>query len=81
MSNLPLQMSLYFNAFFFPCWWIVLVVMLEAKVNLLNQLTSAVNMIILARLRITVSLLHCCRIRQFNMTCHERVFYILTVLF
>lgn len=33
VSSLPLQMSLYFNAFFFPCWWIVMVVMLEAKVR------------------------------------------------
>ncbi|KAK6468607.1 transmembrane protein 17B-like [Huso huso] len=30
-SNLPLQMSLYFNAFFFPFWWISEVVMLDLK--------------------------------------------------
>ncbi len=33
VSNLPLQMSLYFNALFFPLWWVALVAMLEAKVS------------------------------------------------
>lgn len=32
-SNLPLQMLLYFNRFFFPCWWISTVCMLELKVS------------------------------------------------
>ncbi|XP_037387224.1 transmembrane protein 17A isoform X2 [Pygocentrus nattereri] len=31
-SNLPLQMLLYFNMFFFPFWWISEVVMLDLKV-------------------------------------------------
>ncbi|XP_058877276.1 transmembrane protein 17B-like [Acipenser ruthenus] len=36
-SNLPLQMSLYFNAFFFPFWWISEVVMLDLKVPALQD--------------------------------------------
>uniref|UniRef100_H3DDT2 Zgc:112294 n=1 Tax=Tetraodon nigroviridis TaxID=99883 RepID=H3DDT2_TETNG len=30
-SDLPLQMLLYFNRFYFPCWWISTVCMLELK--------------------------------------------------
>ncbi|XP_061115429.1 transmembrane protein 17A [Conger conger] len=37
VSNLPLQMLLYFNAFFFPFWWISEVVMLELKFDLLPR--------------------------------------------
>ncbi|XP_077171502.1 transmembrane protein 17 isoform X2 [Paroedura picta] len=32
VSNLPLQMSLYFNLCFFPFWWVSSVVMLQLKV-------------------------------------------------
>jgi len=35
VSSLPLQMSLYFNMWFFPFWWISEVVMLQLKVILL----------------------------------------------
>ena len=34
VSSLPLQMLLYFNMFYFPCWWFSAVFMLEAKVGL-----------------------------------------------
>ncbi|XP_017580321.1 transmembrane protein 17A isoform X1 [Pygocentrus nattereri] len=34
-SNLPLQMLLYFNMFFFPFWWISEVVMLDLKFSML----------------------------------------------
>lgn len=33
VSSLPLQMSLYFNLWFFPVWWICEVVMLQLKVG------------------------------------------------
>ncbi|XP_072289395.1 transmembrane protein 17A isoform X2 [Eucyclogobius newberryi] len=32
MSHLPLQMLLYFNMFYFPCWWFSAVFMLNVKV-------------------------------------------------
>lgn len=35
MSNLPLQMSLYFNAYFSPFWFATCIVMLFAKVKTL----------------------------------------------
>ncbi|KAK2837982.1 hypothetical protein Q5P01_015194 [Channa striata] len=31
VSHLPLQMLLYFNMFYFPCWWFSAVLMLEVK--------------------------------------------------
>ncbi|XP_029916052.1 transmembrane protein 17A [Myripristis murdjan] len=31
VSHLPLQMLLYFNMFYFPCWWFSAVFMLELK--------------------------------------------------
>ena len=33
VSHLPLQMLLYFNMFYFPCWWFCAVFMLEVKVS------------------------------------------------
>lgn len=33
VSHLPLQMLLYFNMFYFPCWWFSAVFMLEVKVG------------------------------------------------
>lgn len=33
VSHLPLQMLLYFNMFYFPCWWFSAVFMLEIKVS------------------------------------------------
>ncbi|KAG8597988.1 hypothetical protein GDO81_002450 [Engystomops pustulosus] len=35
VSSLPLQMTLYFNVFFFPIWFISEVIMLELKYHLL----------------------------------------------
>ncbi|XP_036056056.1 transmembrane protein 17 isoform X1 [Onychomys torridus] len=32
VSSLPLQMSLYFNSYFFPLWWVSCIVMLHLKV-------------------------------------------------
>ncbi|MBN3292311.1 H3 protein, partial [Polypterus senegalus] len=37
VSSLPLQMSLYFNVFFFPCWWLSEVVMLQLKYPVLQD--------------------------------------------
>ncbi len=31
VSSLPLQMSLYFNMWFFPFWWVSEVVMLQLR--------------------------------------------------
>lgn len=42
VSHLPLQMLLYFNGFYFPCWWFSTVSMLEVKVRrLLMFLTGS----------------------------------------
>uniref|UniRef100_A0A3Q2DHI5 Zgc:112294 n=1 Tax=Cyprinodon variegatus TaxID=28743 RepID=A0A3Q2DHI5_CYPVA len=35
VSHLPLQMLLYFNLFYFPCWWFSAVFMLEVKFSYL----------------------------------------------
>uniref|UniRef100_A0A673CNL2 Zgc:112294 n=1 Tax=Sphaeramia orbicularis TaxID=375764 RepID=A0A673CNL2_9TELE len=35
VSHLPLQMLLYFNMFYFPCWWFSAVFMLEVKFSCL----------------------------------------------
>ncbi|XP_037019476.1 transmembrane protein 17 isoform X3 [Artibeus jamaicensis] len=32
VSSLALQMSLYFNAYFFPLWWVSSIIMLQMKV-------------------------------------------------
>ncbi|XP_070572094.1 transmembrane protein 17-like [Ptychodera flava] len=37
VSNLPLQMSLYFNAFYFPFWLVTCVVMYELKFHYLDE--------------------------------------------
>ncbi|KAJ8286034.1 hypothetical protein GJAV_G00033770 [Gymnothorax javanicus] len=37
VSHLPLQMLLYFNALYFPFWWISEVIMLELKFDLLPK--------------------------------------------
>lgn len=37
-SHLPLQMLLYFNGFYFPCWWFSTVFMLDVKVSSWTQL-------------------------------------------
>lgn len=37
-SHLPLQMLLYFNGFYFPCWWLSTVFMLDIKVSSWTQL-------------------------------------------
>lgn len=34
VSSLALQMSLYFNTYFFPLWWVSSVMMLQMKVSL-----------------------------------------------
>ncbi|XP_029431084.1 transmembrane protein 17 [Rhinatrema bivittatum] len=35
VSNLPLQMSLYFNVFYFPFWWVCYVTILQLKYSVL----------------------------------------------
>ncbi|KAM6309577.1 transmembrane protein 17 [Podargus strigoides] len=37
VSSLPLQMSLYFNVYFFPFWWLSTVVMLHLKYPALSE--------------------------------------------
>ncbi|XP_014820279.1 PREDICTED: transmembrane protein 17-like [Calidris pugnax] len=37
LSSLPLQMSLYFNVYFFPFWWLSAVVMLHVKYPVLSD--------------------------------------------
>ncbi|XP_027309243.1 transmembrane protein 17 [Anas platyrhynchos] len=37
VSSLPLQMSLYFNVYFFPFWWLSSVVMLQMKYAVLSD--------------------------------------------
>ncbi|XP_072189771.1 transmembrane protein 17 [Excalfactoria chinensis] len=37
LASLPLQMSLYFNVYFFPCWWLSTVVMLQLKYPVLSD--------------------------------------------
>ncbi|CAN9498775.1 unnamed protein product [Ophioblennius macclurei] len=37
LSNLPLQMSLYFNMWFFPLWWISEVTMLQLKYHVVGE--------------------------------------------
>lgn len=41
VSSLPLQMSLYFNSYFFPLWWVSCIVMLHMKVSSLHPRCSA----------------------------------------
>ncbi|KAK7088258.1 transmembrane protein 17B-like [Littorina saxatilis] len=42
VTNLPLQMLIYFNVFFSPLWFIASIVMLEAKFSYLTQLYQIV---------------------------------------
>ncbi|NWU44403.1 TMM17 protein, partial [Hylia prasina] len=37
LSSLPLQMSLYFNVYFFPFWWLVTVAILYLKYPVLSD--------------------------------------------
>ncbi|RLW07000.1 hypothetical protein DV515_00003911 [Chloebia gouldiae] len=37
LSSLPLQMSLYFNVYFFPFWWLITVVILYLKYPALSD--------------------------------------------
>ncbi|KFO72980.1 Transmembrane protein 17, partial [Cuculus canorus] len=37
LSSLPLQMSLYFNVYYFPFWWLSTVVMLHLKYPVLSD--------------------------------------------
>ncbi|KFV87475.1 Transmembrane protein 17, partial [Struthio camelus australis] len=52
ISSLPLQMSLYFNVYFFPLWWLSTVVMLQLKYPVLSDYYKfiVVTVIILASL-------------------------------
>lgn len=40
-SHLPLQMLLFFNMFYFPCWWFSAAFMLEVKVSSLFRVPSS----------------------------------------
>ncbi|XP_077568438.1 transmembrane protein 17B [Stigmatopora nigra] len=37
LSSLPLQMSLFFNMYFFPLWWLTEIVMLQLKYSALPE--------------------------------------------
>ncbi|NXU58788.1 TMM17 protein, partial [Turnix velox] len=37
LSSLPLQMSLYFNLYYFPVWWLSMVIMLHLKYSYLSD--------------------------------------------
>ncbi|XP_065445815.1 transmembrane protein 17 isoform X3 [Chrysemys picta bellii] len=52
VSSLPLQMSLYFNLYFFPFWWVSSVVMLQLKYPVLPDYYKfiLVTVIVLASL-------------------------------
>ncbi|NXN90863.1 TMM17 protein, partial [Rhinopomastus cyanomelas] len=52
VSSLPLQMSLYFNVYFFPFWWLSTVVMLHLKYPVLSDYYKfiLVTVVILASL-------------------------------
>ncbi|XP_062429460.1 transmembrane protein 17 [Rhea pennata] len=52
ISSLPLQMSLYFNVYFFPLWWLSTIVMLQFKYPILSDYYKfiVVTVIILASL-------------------------------
>ncbi|XP_069772769.1 transmembrane protein 17-like [Narcine bancroftii] len=58
VSSLPLQMSLYFNTFFFPFWWVCQVVMLETKYHML----STYYRIILSALIVVMTLVEAARL-------------------
>ncbi|NXW88111.1 TMM17 protein, partial [Alopecoenas beccarii] len=58
ISSLPLQMSLYFNVYFFPFWWISTVVMLHLKYPVLSDYYK----FILVTIMILVSLIEVIRL-------------------
>ncbi|NXY50809.1 TMM17 protein, partial [Ceuthmochares aereus] len=47
LSSLPLQMSLYFNVYFFPFWWLTAVVMLHLKYPVLSDYYKFILIIIM----------------------------------
>ncbi|XP_069089151.1 transmembrane protein 17 isoform X1 [Pleurodeles waltl] len=58
VSSLPLQMSLYFNAFYFPFWWLCDVVILQLKYSILPDYYK----FILVTVLILVSLIEAIRL-------------------
>ncbi|CAH3110540.1 transmembrane protein 17 [Pocillopora verrucosa] len=46
VSNLALQMSLYFNVYFSPCWYITCIVMLVAKYQKLDSVYKFITIVI-----------------------------------
>ncbi|KAK2172975.1 hypothetical protein NP493_913g01053 [Ridgeia piscesae] len=47
VSNLPLQMALYFNAFYFPFWLVTAIIMLAAKYHALSNVYQIICISIL----------------------------------
>lgn len=43
VSSLALQMSLYFNTYFFPLWWVSSIMMLQMKVSLCFNTSAEVS--------------------------------------
>nr|XP_033776520.1 transmembrane protein 17 isoform X1 [Geotrypetes seraphini] len=58
VSNLPLQMSLYFNVFYFPFWWVCYVTILQLKYSVLPDYYK----FILVTILILVSLIEVIRL-------------------
>ncbi|XP_053794206.1 transmembrane protein 17 isoform X1 [Vidua chalybeata] len=56
LSSLPLQMSLYFNVYFFPFWWLITVAILYLKVRRKYPALSDYYKFILVTIMILVSL-------------------------
>ncbi|XP_065173637.1 transmembrane protein 17-like [Atheta coriaria] len=56
MSNLPLQMSLYFNVIFFPIWLIVIALLLYDKYACYNSFTKFVIITIIVTIVIVETL-------------------------
>ncbi|KAL4694375.1 hypothetical protein H8959_013640 [Pygathrix nigripes] len=52
LSSLPLQMSLYFNTYYFPLWWVSSIMMLHVKYSILPDYYKfiAITVIILITL-------------------------------
>lgn len=43
VSSLALQMSLYFNTYFFPLWWVSSIMMLQMKVSLCFNTSAEIS--------------------------------------
>jgi len=42
-ANLPLQMALYFNVWVYPLWFLIILVNLDAKVNIYSHIVYSLK--------------------------------------